>query len=302
MAIDIGRAKGAAEVAIDYKRCNSCGLCVNVCKGAPLYMEDGRVSIDQTRLFGCIGCGQCVCVCPFNCITVKGRDFSGDDLMKLPAKEDRATYSQLFDLMLARRSVRNFKEREVERSVVEQIVTAASTAPMGIPPSEVGLLVFQGRDKVKAFRRDLLDALKSWKKIMSPLVMAAMRLFVGKENHRLFKSFVIPAIDLYLDMDQQGEDWFFYDAPLALHFYSAATTDSADSCIAATYAMMAAESLGLGSCMIGFTGYALKYSKKLKRKYKLPDRMQPGICVIFGYPAFTYQKALRRHFAEVRYL
>jgi hypothetical protein len=64
--------------------------------------------------------------------------------------------------------------------------------------------------------------------------------------------------------------------------------------------MLAAESLGLGSCMLGFTGYAVKYSKKLRRKYKLPAKIQPGICVIFGYPAFNYQKALKRRFAEVR--
>jgi len=300
MTIDIGRGKGAAEVIIDYEHCNSCGLCVKVCKGAPLYMEDRRVCIDQSRLFGCIACGQCVCVCPLNCITVTGRDLSADDIIDIPTKERKATYTQLFDLMLARRSVRNFKDREVERHVVENIVAAASTAPMGIPPSDVGILVFQGRDKVKAFRKDLLGALKSWKKMMSPAMMAIMRPFIGKENYSSFKSFVIPAIDIYIEMDKKGEDWFFYDAPLALYFYAAATSDLADPYIAATYAMLAAESLGLGSCMLGFTGYAMKYSKRLKRKYKLPNKMQPGICVIFGYPAFNYHKALRRRFAEVR--
>lgn len=300
MSVDIGRGKGTAEVTIDYEHCNSCGLCVKVCKGAPLYMEDRKVHIDQSRVFGCIACGQCVCVCPLDCITVKGRDFSSDDLISMPAKESKATYTQLLALMSARRSVRNFKEREVERSVMENIIAAASTAPMGIPPSDVGVLVFQGRDKVKDFRKDLLNALKSWKRVMSPALMAGMRPFVGKENYSSFKDFVVPAIDAYIEMDKKGEDWFFYDAPLALYFYGGANADPADPYIAATYAMLAAESLGLGSCMLGFTGYAMKYSKKLKSKYKLSNRIQPGICVIFGYPAFNYQKALRRRFAEVR--
>ena len=300
MSLDIGRAKGTAEITIDYEHCNSCGLCVKVCKGAPMYMEDRKVCIDQSRMFGCIACGQCVCVCPSNCITVKGRDFSSDDIISIPDKESKATYTQLLALMSARRSVRNFKDREVERSVVENIVAAASTAPMGIPPSDVGILIFQGRDKVKAFRKDLLDVLKSWKRMMSPAIIATMRPFIGKENYISFKSFVTPAVDAYIEMDKKGEDWFFYDAPLALYFYAASTSDPADPYIAATYAMLAAESLGLGSCMLGFTGYAVKYSKKLRRKYKLPAKIQPGICVIFGYPAFNYQKALRRRFAEVR--
>ena len=84
--------------------------------------------------------------------------------------------------MSARRSVRNFKDREVERHIIENIISAASTAPMGIPPSDVGILVFQGRDKVKAFRKDLLNALKSWKRMISPALMAGMRPFIGKEN------------------------------------------------------------------------------------------------------------------------
>jgi nitroreductase len=263
-------------------------------------MEDRKVCIDQSRLFGCIACGQCVCVCPSNCIIIKGRDLSPDDIINTPIKEGKATYTQLFDLMLARRSVRNFKDREVERSVVENIVAAASTAPMAVPPSDVGILIFQGRDKVKAFRNDLLDALKSWKWMMSPAMLKTMRPFIGKENYSSFKSFVIPAVDAYLEMDKKGEDWFFYDAPLALYFYAASTSDPADPYIAATYAMLAAESLGLGSCMLGFTGYAVKYSKKLRRKYKLPAKIQPGICIIFGYPAFNYHKALKRRFAEVR--
>lgn len=300
MAIDIGRGKGTAEVIIDYDKCNACGLCVKVCKGAPLYMEDRKLKVDQSRLFGCMACGQCVCVCPLGCITVKGRDLYPDDIVDIPVKEGRATYTQLYDLMLTRRSLRNFKEREVERYIIENIVTAASTAPMGIPPSDVGILVFQGRDEVKAFRNDLLDVLKSWKRMMPPAMLTIMRPFIGKENYSSFKSFVIPAVDAYVEMDKKGEDWFFYDAPLALYFYAPSTSDPADPYIAATYAMLAAESLGLGSCMLGFTGYAMKYSKKLKRKYKLPNKMQPGIAVIFGYPAFSYRRSIKRRFAEVR--
>ena len=42
-----------------------------------------------------------------------------------------------------------------------------------------------------------------------------------------------------------------YDAPLAMYFYGSPYCDPADPIIAATYAMIAAETLGLGSCMLG---------------------------------------------------
>ena len=72
--------------------------------------------------------------------------------------------------------------------------------------------------------------------------------------------------------------------------------------VAATYAMLAAESLGLGSCMIGTPAYFIKYSKDLKQKYNLPRKNQPGIVVIFGYPRIRFRKALRRRLAKVTYL
>ena len=55
-----------------------------------------------------------------------------------------------------------------------------------------------------------------------------------------------------MDQDRQGVDWFFYDAPLALYFYASPYADPADPLIPATYAMLAGESLGLGTCMLGF--------------------------------------------------
>ena len=134
MALSFGRTGEAATIRIDAQACTACGLCVQVCKGAPLHMEYGRVHVDQTRYLGCMGCGHCMSVCPHGCITVTGRDLSQDDLLDMPPPGTRATYEQLEALMLARRSVREFQEREVECEVVDRIVAAASTAPMGIPP------------------------------------------------------------------------------------------------------------------------------------------------------------------------
>jgi len=134
MALNFGRTGEPATIRINEQVCTACGLCVKVCKGAPLYMEDGRVYVDQTGYLGCMGCGHCMSVCPRGCTTVTGRDLSQDDLLDV-SPGTRATYEQLEALMLPRRSVGNFQEREVEREAIEKIVAAVSTAPMGIPPS-----------------------------------------------------------------------------------------------------------------------------------------------------------------------
>jgi ferredoxin len=298
--LNFGRGGGVAEVTIDASLCNACGLCARVCKGAPLYMEGGSVRVDQSRMFGCIACGHCMTVCPNDAITVRGRDFGPEDMLALPTLAQRADYDALRNLLLARRSVREFKAHELEPALVERILDAASTAPMGVPPSEVGVLVFEGRAAVKAFRDDLLQVLVGWRKMFALPVGWAMRPFMSSADYEAMQEFVLPAIEKYVEGAREGEDWFFYDAPLALYFYASAQADMADPFISATYAMLAGQALGLGSCMLGFPGYAMKQSKALQAKYALPAHAQQGIVVIFGYPAIRHRKAVRRRFARVQ--
>jgi len=302
MALGYGRGGGAAEITVDRGACTACGLCVTVCKGGPIALVNGAIEIDNDRSLGCFACGQCIAVCPKDCIAVRGRDLVPEDFFEAPAPERRAGYEALLALVQARRSTRDFKDREVEPEIIGKIVKAAATAPMGIPPSEVGLVVFAGRAKVRAFRDELLRAGKAMRWFFSPFMMLIMRPFMGKEAWIATKIFVRPVLDLYIETDKAGLDTFFYDAPLAIHFYGTPWADAADPVIAATYATLAAESLGLGSCMLGFPGPLLKNSRKLRRKYNLPDRLQPGIVVIFGYPAIKYRKAVTRRFAEVHRL
>jgi nitroreductase/NAD-dependent dihydropyrimidine dehydrogenase PreA subunit len=301
MPLELGRGGGPAEVRIDHERCTACGLCVRVCKGAPLSLKDGRVIVDQGHFFGCLACGQCVAVCPEGCIAVSGRDLGPGDFIPLPPPELRPGYDRLRALLLARRSVRDYQQREVEPELIEQILEAASSAPMGVPPSEVSVLVLAGRAKVRAFRDDLLGAMQRVRWLFSPGVLWLLRPFIGRENYQAFRAFVGPVLDGYVAADRQGLDWFFYDAPLTLYLYGSAYADPADPIIAATYAMLAGEALGLGSCMLGFPGYILQHGRALRRKWGLPAKMQPGIAIVFGYPAVRYRRGIRRRFAQVRY-
>lgn len=298
--LDFGRGGGVAEVSVDADLCNACGLCVEVCQGAPLYLEGGRLRVDQTRWFGCIACGHCMTVCPNDAISVRGRDFGPEDVLSLPLRAEWASFDALYALLLARRSVRNFRPQEVEHQLVERILDAASSAPMGIPPSEVAVLVFEGRPAVREFRNDLLQVLTSWRRLFAPPVGWVMRPLMRGEDYAAMRDFVLPAIEAYLDGDRRGEDLFFYDAPLALYFYASPAADVADPYIPTTYAMLAGHALGLGSCMLGFPGYAMKQSRALQAKYGVPAHAGQGLAIIFGHPAIRHRKALRRRFARVQ--
>ena len=301
MTIMTSRAKGTAQILIDHEQCILCGRCVNVCCGKPLYMADGKVQIDQERLFGCIGCGHCMAVCPKNCIKIKGRELSPDDCFDLPDNAARAKYPELKSLMSGRRSVRRYLDKAVEQDKIDEILDAAASAPSGYPPSDVKVLVINGREKVTRFAFENIEYSSKFRWMFSPLMRILLRPFVGRAAVESYENFIYPALGFFVEARSKGEDWLLYGAPVAMLFYGSAYSDPCDPYIAATYAMLAAESLGLGSCMIGSVAPFLRHNKKLKEKYGIAQDMREGLIVLFGYSAVEFRRGIRRTFADVKY-
>jgi len=111
-----------------------------------------------------------------------------------------------------------------------------------------------------------------------------------------------PLFDVYIGSMNKGIDHVTYDAPVALYFYGTPYCDPADPIIAATYAMTAAESLGLGSCMLGAIHPFLQFGfgvKEFRNKYNIRFKSREGLVLIVGYPKVKYARGIRRTFANV---
>ena len=302
MAIPTSRTKGKAEIRINTAKCNGCGLCVEVCKDYSLVIENKKAKLSSNPIFGCIACGHCMAVCPSEAITIHGRTLSPDDLFDLPAPETAANYSQLLALLQRRRSIREFSDRQVESEIIEKILEAAKTSPMGYTPSDVNVLIFNGKEENRKFAEDFCAYLKGIKWLVSNWFLMLMRPFWGKTTDELFRKFIRPALKIYISEMGKGVNLLTYDAPLAIYFYGSPYVDPADPIVAATTAMYAAEALGLGTCMIGAIHPLLQYggkAEKFRKKYGVKYKSQEGIFVIFGYPSVRYQKGLKRTFASV---
>lgn len=284
---------------IDLARCIACGRCAAVCSTGTLALDDHRVSIARRSFMGCIGCGQCMAACQKGAIRVSGRRLSPDDVVPLPPRQ--AVADEFDGLLLARRSIRRFAAREVEREAVERILAMTSTAPMGIPPTEVGVVVFHGREKVRQFAAEAIASFEKTAARMNPLVLTLMRPFMGKANCQMMREFVVPLFKQFAAEWREGRDHFTYDAPLALLFHRGPLADPADPHIAATYAMLAAQSLGLGSCMLGTT-VALDFAGELRTKYGIPKGNKIGLGLAIGHPTAQFTQSIRRQFASVKFM
>lgn len=304
MAIPTSRTRESGKVSIDYSKCNGCSRCVEVCPDNEYKLIKGKVVPSGTAVFGCIGCGHCIAICHEEAIRIEGRQLSINDLFPLP-ESLKTNFPDLLTLLQRRRSIREFSNKEIQQETIDQLITAAKTAPMGIPPSDVNLLIIKGRRKNHDFTSAFINLLKSQQWLISKWFLFLMRPFWGKVNDDLFRRFLRPLVRIYISSMNKGKNIVTYDAPLTLYFYGTAYSDPADPVIAATYAMIAAESLGLASCMVGAIHPFLQHGKKadeFRKKFNIRQKSKAGLFLLVGYGKTTYKKGINRTFAHIDYL
>ena len=299
MAVIHSLYREAGVVKIDESMCRRCGQCAQICPAEVLHLVDGHVRINENSRFGCIACGHCMMTCPEGSISVTGRGISPEDLRSLPPKEQKATSDALAALMFSRRSIRRFKDQEVDPQALAQIAEMAASAPMGIPPWDIGCISIRGKDRIQEIAAEIIKGYEGFLKIFKPFVLSAMRPFVGRETYEQYRHFIRPLAETYVAAHRQGRDVLFYDAPALMIFHHSPYADHVDAAIACTYAMLAAESLGLGSTIIGGAPPILQRNKPLSRSLGIPEGNTASLSLILGHPAADFKRAVRRKFSFV---
>ena len=138
----------------------------------------------------------------------------------------------------------------------------------------------------------------------SGLFLALMRPFWGRENDEVFREFVNPLFMVYTEEMEKGNNFINYDSPLLMYFYGTPYCDPADPIVAATYAMIAGEALGLGSCMLGGIHPFIQNGRKariFREKHRIMHKSREGLFIAFGYPAVKYSKGIKRSFASIHH-
>ena len=304
MAIPTSRTHSIGQVHFNDRLCDGCGLCAEVCKDFGIRIVEGKAGPAPSPIFGCIGCGHCMAICPRQAITVDGRCLSPADLSDLPDRRQTAGYDELLALLQRRRSIREFTEQAVAPVMIDRIVEAVRTAPMGLPPSDVHLLIFDSRERVRRLAVDFCTYLEGMRWLTADWFLILMRPFWGKASDRLFRDFVRPLVKAYTGAMERGQNLVTYDAPAAIYFYGSPYCDPADPVVAATYAMLAAESLGLATCMIGGMHPLIQHGRAARRFRKaqgIRHASREGLLLLVGHPRIAYRKGIRRSLAAVEY-
>ena len=91
-------------------------------------------------------------------------------------------------------------------------------------------------------------------------------------------------------------------AVIIFHADKGAEEHSDNSLIWATYAMMAAQSLGLGATMISLVPAAINKVKEVREAFRIPEEHEAVVSVITGYPKYKYKRGIKRTSHTVHFL
>ena len=180
--------------------------------------------------------------------------------------------NETMQTILHRRAIRRFDERQIDEELLQQILQAGLYAPSAGGKQGVIFAVCQDRE--------VNERLGKIKRANSNPHMATAKNYVSKEQ---------PSI-----ADDPGLVNAFYDAPTVITMFAPKNfLFSADDCaVAAENMMLAADSLGIGSCYIGqgWTAFADSYGQEILRKWEIRTDYYAVMQLLLGYP-----KANDRH-------
>lgn len=284
---------------VNPENCKADGICVDVCPEKVLEILDGKAATVESREEHCILCGQCVAVCPTDAMHMPTLP---DDLGELT--KPRFGYDEFHDFLLLRRSVRVFKDRPVERELIEKILAAAATAPMGMPPHSTEVVVLDRREELDFLLEELVKDYESMVRAFSnPVGRAMLRLASGAETYKVLKDYIVDLAEYANEAyHRDGTDRYMYRAPLLLLFHGNrwAMSYEENAHLVCHHAMLAALSLGLGTTIIGMIPPIVDRSKVLRERYSIPKDNRVLTSLIVGYPKYKYQKSIHRDLASVQ--
>ncbi len=179
--------------------------------------------------------------------------------------------------ILARRSTRKFTDEAVTDEMMAAIIEAGIYAPSGHNTQPWHFTVIRNKE-----------------------LLQEMNLATKKEA----KDYPDPLIQKMANNDSLN---LFYNAPV-LVVVSGMTTGAVtmrDDCAAATQNMLlAAESLGLGSCWNGLTAFLFNGSEgaNFMKRMEIPENYKPLYAVALGHKAVTASAAPKRKANLVNYI
>ena len=274
------------NIKFDSEKCVRCGACIEDCpvgiiKKSP---ETGMPKVISDDRNNCLGCEHCYAVCPAQAVSMYNLDPEVDSVVL--GNEVYPDPDKMENLLRGRRSIRKYKQENVDKSMLNKLLLTAANCPTAGNNLSLKFDVIADVDSMNELRYELMSKLISYNDTCG----------LPQESAHLGKF-------LYLWKNQQV-DVIFRTAPHVL-LVSASKEHPlcsiVDVSIALSYFELIAQSNGIGTTWCGLLKMALELFPEYKSRL-MNENVGDYYCMLFGYPDVNYARTVNRdHLATIRY-
>lgn len=252
-------------VIINTEKCIGCGLCSKVCPAHNIVINNKKAGIVMDQ---CIMCGQCSAACPKKAISVAGCGSGQTE----KTEEIRLEPDHVLNTIRFRRSIRSFKQTEISKEIIDQILEAGRFTHTAKNMQDVSMVVIdKEKDRIEKMAVQVFKKVKPIADMFSPMA----------KNNKITDAF------------------FFFHAPIVIVIMA---KDKTNGILAAQNMEFVAEAHGLGVLYSGFFTMAANASRKIKKAIAVPKGKKVAMTLVLGYPNIKFLRSTPHKELDVRYM
>ncbi|MCM0080097.1 nitroreductase family protein [Geomonas sp. Red32] len=267
------------DFAINRDTCTSCGQCVADCPARIIDLVDSFPAIAADKEATCYRCQHCFAVCPTGALSIFGLRPENS----LPVPGHLPSPLQMETLIKGRRSVRNYRQENLEPALLDKLLQVAADAPSGMNTRQVLFTVVDDREKLAGLRDELIAGL------------------IRMRDNGGFPAgleFVGSFLKLWEDY---RVDFLFRGAPhLLIVSGPQIVSPIQDSMIALSYFELFAQANGVGTVWDGLAKLAIcDLLPEFRTRLGIPEDHVVGYAMAFGRPAVHYARTAQHPPAQI---
>jgi nitroreductase/NAD-dependent dihydropyrimidine dehydrogenase PreA subunit len=282
-----------AEIAINQELCIGCGACVDACSVAHVYgLKNEKAQVLSPSR--CWGCGQCVAVCPVDAIS-----HSEHPLDACPVIERRDDdLDTLIGYLRSRRSNRLYKDKQVPREIITNLLNTTRWAPTGSNMQAITWLAVDTPQPVAQLSQKAIDTLMEGAENLRQSIPPE----AGPEDEKKILRHA-KRLEYLGKRAKRGEKPLFFGAPVVLIAVTPRSFVGRDDAVISGYTLqLTAVQMGLATCQIGYFMAALEFDPNLGRDMlDVQDNEEIQMVLTLGFPKYKMHRTAARAALPIRW-
>lgn len=262
------------EFKVNQQLCTRCGLCIADCPARIIAMADSYPAIVPENESACLKCQHCLAICPSGSVSIlglkpaKSRPLAGN----FPDPDKMET------LIKGRRSVRRYKDENLDPALLQRLLEVAWHAPTGVNSRQVRFTVVDDMNKMAKLRDEVMSGLT--RLVSENTLPEGMGFYAG-----------------FVKMWEENRfDVIFRGAPhlLIASAPKSVPTPLPDCLIALSYFELFAQANGVGTVWNGLAKLAINdLLPGTREMLDIPDNHLIGYVMAFGKPAVHFARTVQ---------